>query len=160
MTAPIFALLLRLETFQIPNSLIGVFVKRLQQKTHGAKTVIARKQRRLRIFHPARIKIFRAVRQRHNKRRQSFPRTQTKIFGTLPAVRDENLTFNHVAGIFNRIFVAGNQIVVTNFFDDRDSDFLHVKHLRPDFITTQKPRRVVEAFFICRGKNFCLCYGS
>ena len=108
-----------------PASVLRVFVQRFEEEADGAESVVAGDHGGFRVFHPAVVEIFAAVREREDERGNGVPGVVAESFGTRPAVADEDLPQHHAAGVFDRVFVLRDQVVVTDDLPDRDPDFLH-----------------------------------
>ena len=101
------------------------FVQRFEEEADGSESVIAGDHGGFRVFHPAVVEIFAAVREREDERRNGVPGAVAEAFGPCPAVADEDLAQLHAAGVFDWIFVLGDQVVVTDDLLHRDADFFH-----------------------------------
>ena len=108
------------------SSLLGVLVQGFDQKTHRTKAVVAGEHGRLGIFHPAVIEVLTAVAQGQYKGREGIPGTLAKAIRLLPAIGDKNLSHFHVAGVGDRIFVLGHQVLILRDTHDGDLTFFHM----------------------------------
>ena len=107
------------------SQLPRVSVDHFEEEAHGSETVVARDHGRPRVFHPAVVKVATAVRERHDEHRHGVPCALAEPFGLFPAIGDIDAAFNHVAGVFDRVFVLLDEIGVTGFAHDGDSNLLH-----------------------------------
>lgn len=102
------------------------FVCRFDQKADRTETVVARDHRGSRIFHPSVIKTAAAARQSENERGERIPRALTKALRLVPTFGEKDLSFAHIAGMLDRIFVFRDQVVISRDSDDRYLAAFHV----------------------------------
>ena len=106
---------------------VGFLVHGFEQKTYRSESVVAGNHCRLFILHPPVVKVFAAVRKRHYKSGDAFPSAFAKILRSFPAVCDENLTFLHIAGVRNRIFVLFDQVWIACRFHYGNLNFFQCR---------------------------------
>ncbi len=95
---------------------LHILIHGLQKKAYRSESVVAGYHGRSGFLHPAVIKIFTAMSQCHDKRRHSIPGAVTKALRFFPTVAYEDLTKQHIAWMFKRIFILSYQIIVTCYF--------------------------------------------
>ena len=96
-------------------------------KTYGSKTVVAGYHRRIRIFHPAVVKVAVAVGKLGDEIPHTLPSAVAKPLRFLPVFGNKNLSFLHVASVRNGVFIDCRKIGIGRFADHCNFTSFHLR---------------------------------